>query len=309
MTATQDHVAQSDIKSAIVGSTVAIPSARPSTHLSARLTTAATRPIKDMLRTVGQWTIFITQTFWLLPLTISKYRRQTLQQMNNLAWGRGSIIVDGGVISVLLLLGIALGASIAIEAFAVLNIIGFGALSGIVAGVGAIREIGPLVGGIAFAAQTGCRMTAEIGAMRIADEIDAVEAMGLRPIPFVVGTRLIGGMLCVIPGYLVTLVTTFFVMDTVIRVFHHQPGGTYHHYFVEFLTIRDLAYSVIKVAVYCMAVTLIHCYYGYFASGGPVGVGQASGRAVRASLVTIMVLDFALTVTLWGLRPVFVFKG
>jgi phospholipid/cholesterol/gamma-HCH transport system permease protein len=56
-------------------------------------------------------------------------------------------------------------------------------------------------------------------------------------------------------------------------------------------------------------VTLIHCYYGYFTTGGPVGVGQASGRAVRASLVAIMVLDFTLTVMLWGLEPVFVFKG
>jgi phospholipid/cholesterol/gamma-HCH transport system permease protein len=54
---------------------------------------------------------------------------------------------------------------------------------------------------------------------------------------------------------------------------------------------------------------LIHCYYGYFASGGPVGVGQASGRAVRTSLVTIMVLDFTTTVLLWGIKPEFIFKG
>jgi phospholipid/cholesterol/gamma-HCH transport system permease protein len=267
------------------------------------------RPIRGFLHTAGQWVVFIAQTFWLLPLTVKKYRRQTLLQVNSLAWGRGSLIVDGGVVSVLLLLGIAVGASAAIEAFSVLNIIGFGALSGIVAGVGAVRVVGPLLGGIAFTAQTGCRMTAEIGSMRIADEIDAIEAMGLRPIPFVVGTRLVGGLVCVIPGYLVTLVLTFFVMNIVIRVFHSQPGGTYNHYFVEFLTPKDVAYSVIKVAVFCVAVTLIHCYYGYFAAGGPVGVGQASGRAVRASLVAIMILDFITTVVLWGFQPVFVFKG
>ncbi len=267
------------------------------------------QPVGDAFRAIGQWVLFIALALWLLPLAAVKYRRQTLQQMNSLAWGRGSIIVDGGVISVLLLLGIAVGASLAVEAFAILNIIGFGALSGIVAGIGSVREIGPLVGGIAFAAQVGCRMTAEIGAMRISEEIDAVEAMALRPIPFVVGTRLIGAMLIVVPGYLLTLVTNFFVMQMVIGVFHNQPGGTYRHYFVEFLTPRDLAYSVIKVAVFCAVVTLIHCYYGYFAAGGPVGVGQASGRAVRASLVAIMVLDFTLTVALWGLQPVFVFKG
>lgn len=283
--------------------------AAPSGHLSTRLMAQPIRHSGRVVRTAGQWAIFIGKTFGLLPLTLRKYRRETLQQMNSLAWGRGSLIVDGGVVSVLLILGVAVGASLAVEAFSVLNMIGFGSLSGIVAGVGAVRVIGPLVGGIAFACQTGCRMTAEIGSMRIADEIDAVESMGLRPIPYVIGTRLVGGLMCVIPGYIVTLVTTFFVMDMVIRVFHNVPGGTYSHYFVEFLNPTDLAYSVIKVAVYCVAATVIHCYYGYFVSGGPVGVGLASGRAVRASLVAIMILDFATTVMLWGIRPDFVFTG
>jgi phospholipid/cholesterol/gamma-HCH transport system permease protein len=281
--------------------------AAPSALFSTRL--VSLQVIRGPLRTAGEWVLFIAQAFWFLPLTVRRYRRQTLYAINNLAWGRGSIIVDGGTISILIILGIAVGGSVAVEAFASLNLIGFGALSGIVAGVGTVREIGPLVAGIAFTAQAGCRMTAEIGAMRISDEIDAVDAMGLRPVPFVVGTRLIAAMVIVIPGYVLTLVTSFFVMDTVIRVFHNQPGGTYNHYFVEFLTPTDLIYSLIKAVVFCVAVTLIHCRYGYFAAGGPVGVGQASGRAVRASLVTIMVLDFALTVMLWGVHPDFVFKG
>jgi phospholipid/cholesterol/gamma-HCH transport system permease protein len=125
----------------------------------------------------------------------------------------------------------------------------------------------------------------------------------------VIGTRLIGAMVCVIPGYLLTLVTNFIMMDLVIRLFHSQPGGTYKHYLAEFTTPTDLIYSVIKGTVFCAVVTLIHCYYGYFVTGGPVGLGVASGRAVRASLVAIMVMDFVLTVALWGLRPVFVFKG
>lgn len=265
---------------------------------------ALTKP----LRVVGQWVLFIGQTFFYLPLTVRRYTRQTLAATINLGWGRGSLMVDGGTISVLLILGVAVGASMAIEALATLNIIGFGPLAGLIGGVGAVRVIGPLVAGIAFAAQAGTRMTAEIGAMRISDEIDAVEVMGLRPIPFVVGTRMIGGLLCVVPGYLLTLVATFFVMDTVVTL-SGEPGGTYDHYFIQFLTPIDLLYSVIKATTYCVAATLIHCYYGYFASGGPVGVGQASGRAVRASLVTIMILDVTTTVLLWGLQPEFVFKG
>jgi phospholipid/cholesterol/gamma-HCH transport system permease protein len=281
--------------------------AAPSVLVRTRLLSA--RTIQKPLRGIGQWTLFVGQTFFYLPLTVRRYSRQTLAATINLAWGRGSLIVDGGTISVLLILGTAVGASLAIEALATLNIIGFGALSGLIGGVGAVRVIGPLVAGIAFTAQAGTRMTAEIGAMRISEEIDAVEAMGLRPIPFVVGTRLIGGMLCVIPGYLLTLVATFFILETVVVAFNGEPGGTYDHYFIQFLTPIDLLYSLIKASTYCIAATLIHCYYGYFASGGPVGVGEASGRAVRTSLVTIMVLDFTTTVLLWGLQPEFVFKG
>lgn len=269
-------------------------------------------PVKALggrFRQLGEFATFVVKTFLLLPVTLRRYRGETLRQMNSLAWGRGSLLLDGGVVSVLLILGVALGASLAIEAYSVLNIVGFESLSGIVGGVGAVRVLGPLVGGIAFAVQTGCRMTAEIGSMRIAEEIDALEAMALRPIPFVVGTRMIGGLISVIPGYIVTLVTIFYVMDVVISTFHGVPGGTYDHYFIEFVTPRDLLYSTIKVAIYCIAVTLVHCYYGFFVTGGPAGVGRASGRAVRGSLVIIMTLDFFTTVALWGIQPVFVFTG
>ncbi|ORA11970.1 MlaE family ABC transporter permease [Mycobacterium arosiense] len=266
-------------------------------------------PFRAVLREAGQWTVFTGQAFWYLPHSVGRYRRQTLREMNNLAWGKGRVIVDGGVISIFLILGIAIGGSMAVEAFATLNIIGFGALSGLTGGVGAVREIGPLAAGIAFASQAGCRMTAEIGTMRINDEIDAVESMAIVPIPFVVSTRMVGGMLCVIPGYLLTLITEFIVMDLVIRVFHNQPGGTYEHYLAQFVTPQDLTFSLIKGIGFCLAVTIIHCYYGYFTAGGPAGLGRSSGRAVRTSLVSIMVLDFLLTVALWGFRQTFVFTG
>ena len=274
-----------------------------------RTRSAAVGTVQKPLEALGQWTFFIGSVFWYLPLTLRRYFRQTLAATINMAWGRGSMIVDGGTISVLLLLGIATGASLAIESLATLDILGFGALAGIIGGIGAVRILGPIVAGIAFMAQAGTRMTAEIGAMRISEEIDAVEAIGLRPIPFVVGTRLIGALTCVIPGYLLTLLGVFYTMELVAVGFNGQPGGTYTHYFVQFLNPIDLLYSTIKVSIYCVAVTLIHCYYGYFASGGPVGVGMASGRAVRASLVTIVVLDFTTTVLLWGLTPEFVFRG
>lgn len=261
------------------------------------------------LHTMGGALLFVAQVIYLAPVTIKNYRKEALARMISLSFGRGSLVVDGGVISVLTILGLAIGASIAIEAWATLNLLGFGALSGIVGGLANVREMSPLVAGIAFAAQAGARMTAEIGAMRIAEEIDAIEALGLRPVPYVVGTRFIGALLIVIPGYALTLLVSFFVSNAMITAIYESPAGTYKHYFVQFLSPTDLLYSTVKATVFCAAVTIIHCYYGYFASGGPVGVGVASGRAVRASLVAIMVLDFVLTVGLWGLKPTFVFTG
>ncbi len=261
------------------------------------------------LHTLGGALLFVGQVIYLSPITIRQYRKEILARMIGLSFGRGSLVVDGGVISVLMILGIAIGASIAIEAWATLNLLGFGALSGIVGGLANVREMAPLVAGIAFAAQAGCRMTAEIGAMRIAEEIDATEAMGLRALPYVVGARVIGALLIVIPGFALTLLVSFFVSNAMITAFYGAPTGTYQHYFVQFLSPTDLVYSTLKAAVFCAAVTVIHCYYGYFASGGPVGVGMASGRAVRTSLVAIMVLDFVLTVALWGLQPTYVFTG
>lgn len=265
--------------------------------------------VRSALIALGQFAYFSAKVVALLPVTVKHYRAQTTRAMNSMAWGNGSLIVDGGVISLMFFLGISVGAVVAIQAFMAFDLLGFGALTGIVGSFGNIRVIAPIVTGIGFAAQAGCRMTAEIGSMRISEEIDATEAMGVRAIPFVVGTRLIGGMLVVLPGYLMALVVSFITGALIIKIFHNQPGGTYDHYFATFLDIPDLIASVVKALVFCAVVTIIHCYYGYFASGGPAGVGSASGKAIRASLVAIVVLNFLMTVAIWGLSPELIFKG
>ncbi|RDI68370.1 ABC transporter permease [Nocardia pseudobrasiliensis] len=281
---------------------------RPFPRVS-RTVDRALRPMSAGLAEVGQVVVFIAHTVWLLPVTVRHYRSQTMRMLNNLAWGRGSLIVDGGVVSTMLIMGLAVGAIVSIEAFAGLNLIGFGALSGVVGGMANIREMAPIVAGVGFAAQAGCRMTAEIGAMRISEEIDAIESLGVRSIPFVVGTRLLGGLLCVAPAYLATLLLSFLTCRTIVTVLHAQAAGTYNHYFEQFLDPVDVGFSLVKALLFCAVATLIHCYFGFFAAGGPAGVGIASGRAIRASLVAIILLDLILTVLLWGVTPEFVFVG
>ncbi|SHU87177.1 MlaE family ABC transporter permease [Mycobacteroides abscessus] len=282
---------------------------RPLPSITGRFERVVVRPAADFLVTLGRVVLFVGTTVWLLPSTVRWYPRQTIKILNNLAWGRGAIIVDGGVVSTMLLIGFGIGAMVSIEAFAAMDMIGFGALTGVVGGLANVREMGPIAAGIAFAAQAGCRMTAEVGAMRVSEEIDAIESLGIRSIPFVVGTRLLGGMLCVAPAYLATLLLSFVVSRTLVTVVHSQSPGTYHHYFVQFLDPVGLAYSLIKAVVFCAVVTLIHCYFGFFTTGGPAGVGVSSGRAIRASLVMIIVLDLALSIVMWGLFPQYVFRG
>lgn len=267
------------------------------------------RPFTGALWEFGRIVVFVFLAITLLPKALRHYRKQIKKTMNNMAWGSGSLVVDGGVISLMFFLGIAVGAVVAIQVFMAFDVLGFGALTGIIGSFGNVRVIAPIVTGIGFAAQAGCRMTAEIGAMRISEEIDATEAMGIRSIPFVVGTRLIGGMLVVLPGYFMALVVSFITGAIIVKSFHGQPAGTYDHYFAQFLTLSDLGLSVLKTLTFCAVVTLIHCYYGFFASGGPEGVGSASGRAIRASLVAIVVLNFLMTVAIWGLNPELPFKG
>ncbi|MBD0023228.1 ABC transporter permease [Gordonia pseudamarae] len=288
---------------------MAQPSTRTADHAVTRVGRWLSTSVFAIGEGIGRWILFTVQTIVHLPYTLRHYRKQTTKTMNSMAWGRGSIIVDGGVIPLLIILGIAIGVAVAIEAYNTLNLIGFGPLTGVIGAFLNIREMGPIMTGIGFAAQVGCRMTAEIGSMRIAEEIDATETLGIRSIPFVVGTRLVGGMLCVIPGYLLSLAIGFLTASTFVKYVQGAPEGTYDHYFSQFLDPVEVFYSLVKAVTFCAVITIIHCYYGFFASGGPEGVGRACGRAIRASLVMTIVMNLVMTILLWGLHPDLVFKG
>ncbi|WP_278263074.1 ABC transporter permease [Nocardia sp. AG03] len=244
-----------------------------------------------------------------VPYTLGHYRKQTVTTITDMTWGRGSVIIGGGVVPLMLLLGAAMGASIGIEAFSALNLLSLGQLSGLISAFGVTRELAPIAAGIGFAAQAGCRMTAEIGSMRISEEIDAIESLGIRSVPFVVTTRVIAGIVAVAPAFVVALILSYLSCAFVVTTVHGTPTGTYNHYFDQFVVGWDVFAAVVKVTVFAIAVVLIHCYQGYFATGGPEGVGIGSGRAIRASLVAIIALDMLATIALWGFRSPVSFTG
>ncbi|WP_436838657.1 ABC transporter permease [Nocardia nova] len=252
---------------------------------------------------------FIWQVLSSIPLTLRRYRDETLRVISDMTWGRGSVIVGGGTVPMMIVLGLVMGASVAVESFTMLNMLGMGPVTGIVSAYATTRELAPIVAAIGFAAQAGCRMTAEIGSMRISEEIDAIEALGLRSVPFVVTTRVIAGAISIVPTFLIGLILSYLACRGLITLVHGQSAGVYDHYFFQFVSGFDVIAAVIKVAIFATVVILIHSYYGFFATGGPEGVGIASGRAVRASSVAIVAIDMVLTLMLWGFNATIDFTG
>jgi phospholipid/cholesterol/gamma-HCH transport system permease protein len=209
----------------------------------------------------------------------------------------------------MVLLAVASGSSLGIEGFSGLQVVGMAPLTGFVAAAVDTRELAPLVAALAFAAQVGCRFTAQLGSMRLHEEIDALEVMAVRPIRFLVSTRVIASTLAILPIYLVGLIGSYVASAVTVTILYGQSLGTYDHYFQSFVNGRDIAYSVVKILVFVFEVALIHCWYGFTASGGPQGVGEATGRAIRASIVVTVLLDMLLTLVFWGGSPGFRIAG
>jgi phospholipid/cholesterol/gamma-HCH transport system permease protein len=124
--------------------------------------------------------------------------------------------------------------------------------------------------------------------------------MGVPSLPFLVTTRMIAAFIAVIPLYVVALSASYLSPRLITTYIYGQSPGTYDHAFLQFLPPIDILWSFGKLLFLSVAIILIHCYYGYTASGGPAGVGMAVGRAIRTSIVTVVVADFFLSLAIWG---------
>ncbi|MCW2833634.1 MAG: transporter permease [Nocardioides sp.] len=235
-----------------------------------------------------------------IPRSVTRYPKEILRILAEVTLGSGALAVIGGTVGVILGMTFFTGAQVGLSGYAALNQLGTAAFSGFVSAYFNTREIAPLVAGIALAATVGCGFTAQLGAMRISEEVDALEVMAIPSMPFLVATRVVGGLIAIIPLYVVGLLSSYFASRVVVTQFYGQSTGTYDHYFNAFLPPGDVLWSFGKVLVFAVTVILIHCYHGYNASGGPAGVGVAVGRAVRTSIVAINVIDLFLSMAIWG---------
>ncbi|WP_121253399.1 MlaE family ABC transporter permease [Nocardioides ferulae] len=257
------------------------------------------RPLSS-LDVLGQQLRFYLRVLRSLPRSVARYPREILRILAEVTLGSGALAVIGGTVGVILGMTFFTGAQVGLSGYAALDQLGTAAFSGFVSAYFNTREIAPLVAGIALAATVGCGFTAQLGAMRISEEVDALEVMAIPSMPFLVATRVIGGMIAIVPLYVVGLLSSYVASRTVVTQFYGQSAGTYDYYFNAFLPPGDVLWSFGKVLVFAVVVILIHCYHGYNASGGPAGVGVAVGRAVRTSIVAINVIDLLLSMAIWG---------
>lgn len=271
----------------------------------ARATRAAGRvnALGTAMAEVGRHVTFAGRVLVSLPTAVVRYRGQVLREVVDVGFGSKSLVAGGGTVGIVLAMSAVAAIMVGVETYRGLDLIGMTTLSGMLSAMANTRELAPVVASVALAAKVGTGFTARLGSMRISDEIDALDAMSVPTVPYLAGTRLVATMICIVPLYAIGLVATYIATRFVVVYVNGGSAGTYDHFFHITLGPEDVLYSLIKAVVFALVIVLVHCSYGYHATGGPEGVGRAAGRALRTSILAIGFLDIVLTFALWGLVP------
>ncbi|TPG32417.1 ABC transporter permease [Mycolicibacterium hodleri] len=247
---------------------------------------------------VGNQMAFYVQTLADIRIAFVHYKKEIVRLIAQMSLGIGALALIGGTVVIVGFLTLTTGAIIAVQGYNQLSGIGVEALTGFLSAYVNVRIVAPAVANIALSATIGAGATAQLGAMRIAEEIDALEVMGIRSIAYLASTRVTGGVIVVIPLYCIAVLMTFLAARFGTTAVYGQSTGVYDHYFNTFLHSSDVLWSIFTALLSAVAIMLVHTYYGYTASGGPAGVGEAVGRAVRTSLIVgaFMVMTISLAV-------------
>jgi phospholipid/cholesterol/gamma-HCH transport system permease protein len=212
------------------------------------------------------------------------------------------IIISSGL--VIWLMEFVIGAVFAVEGHYITRQFGAGGYVGVFPALGGLRTCAPEMWGWILSAKVGCGLVAEIGSMRITEEIDALEVMGIRPMPYLVGTRLIAAWIAMPFLYIVGLgllyISSWFV---IVHVLKTVSEGGYFDVFWAFQSPLDVLFSVIWTMILGTMVVIIGCYYGYNARGGPVGVGTNTARSMVVNMVLVSLIGLICQQIFWGGFP------
>jgi phospholipid/cholesterol/gamma-HCH transport system permease protein len=256
--------------------------------------------VVDGTRRLGEQSAFYGNALAATPDAIRRYPAEVLRLIATMGLGTGALAVIGGTVVIIGFLTLSTGARIAVQGYNTLSNVGIEALTGFLGAFLNVRFIAPATAGVALAATIGAGATAQLGAMRINEEIDALEVMGIRAVTYLASTRIVAGVIAVIPIYTVAVLMSFLATRFGTTIIYGQSRGVYDHYFSTFLQPTDLLWSFLEALAMAAAVMAVHTYYGYTATGGPAGVGEAVGRAVRTSITAGVFILLTITRSVYG---------
>lgn len=258
------------------------------------------RACVDGLTQIGIQAQFYGKTLGSIWQAFVYYKTEIVRLIAQMSMGAGMLAVIGGTTVIVGFLTLSTGALVAIQGYNQFNNQGVEALTGFASAYFNVRLLDPVIAGIGLAATIGAGTTAQLGAMRINEEIDALEVMGVRSVAYLASSRVVAGVIVVIPLYCVAVMTSFLAARFGTTAVYGQSTGVYDHYFNTFLNGTDLIWSFFQALTMALVVMLVHSYYGFTASGGPAGVGEAVGRAVRTSLVSAVCVVLFLSLAIYG---------
>jgi phospholipid/cholesterol/gamma-HCH transport system permease protein len=239
---------------------------------------------------IARFTGNIVRDVW--GLRVFRFFGESLRQS-------GILIISSTLIiwSLMFILGLECG----IEGAYFTEASGAPAYSGVFTAWCDLREITPYAFGYMMAAKVGTGIVAELGAMRISDEIDALEVMGIDSVTFLCATRLLAAWLVLPFMYLAGIGAAFLASYiAVVQQVGAVSSGGYLLIFWQFQNPPDFLYSLIKAMMMATAIVLVGCYYGYNASGGPVGVGRATAKSMVLNIVLVHIIGMLGTQVFWG---------
>jgi phospholipid/cholesterol/gamma-HCH transport system permease protein len=259
-----------------------------------RLAHGFTDPVRETLQEAGRISGFGLTAFAELR-GVFRYTAEMLRQVG--------ILITG---SALVLLGMqfVFGLTCGNESVYVLRGYGASSYEGVFAALCPLREATPFMFAYMVGAKIGCGYVAELGSMRISDEIDAMETLGINSMRYLVSTRVLANILVSAPIFIIGLAVFYLGEEFVILVqVHDISSSTFSSVLWEFTDPTSILFSYTKTLIMWTCIVISSLYYGYNARGGPVGVGAATAKSMIAALVITMVLNEGFTFFFWGVNP------
>jgi phospholipid/cholesterol/gamma-HCH transport system permease protein len=243
---------------------------------------------------IGEMAAFFGRTFAGLT-RVPRYTSEVLRQAAILV--RGSTLVIFAMVTFI-------GMAAVTFAYFFLRSAGASDYTGLFSGIVTPRATVPIMFGYVFSAKVGCGLVAEIGAMRINEEIDAYEVEGVNPMSYVVGTRLIGALIFIPIAVTVALLGgDIGSLFQAVPVLHATSPGGFLHYHWSAQNLTDNLQAYLSCGSMAMFIVLVSCFYGYRAKGGPAGVGSAVARSLLVNIVMVHVIATFFVFVFFGLNP------